>query len=130
MRILQRVALWNIILLRAGLGDADLSATIVSTTPLERWICRGSDPRSEKTPASLSGAIPLPTVYMEPRAPLRTRASRFGVAADSRAVLPSLGRSLAPSKTTIIIGTISLRPAYGLRLLSEGSRFPKILMLT
>src|SRR2546428_9288177 len=27
MRIIQRVALWNTILLRAGLGDADLSAT-------------------------------------------------------------------------------------------------------
>src|SRR5207245_962177 len=34
-------------------------APIDSTTPLERWICKGSYPRSEKTPASLSGAIPL-----------------------------------------------------------------------
>src|SRR5438093_9391934 len=55
-------------------------------------------------------------------------ASRFGVVAALRGVLPSLARSLAPSKTTIITGTKSsgtpVAPDCGLTV-----TVPKILML-
>src|SRR2546427_10356438 len=68
--------------------------------------------------------MPPPTVYIRPILPLPAKASRFGVEADSRGdtVLPTL--PLAPSSTTMTIGSI-IRKAWGLMLGIGRKRSPK-----